>query len=174
MQEIIQSVIKSKFESIRNRNPSYSLRAFSSKLGISPGAASTIMNGKRKISQKMALRLASNLGLNEAEREEFMSPFTYDQLAQFTGPLHKKIKAISTFFEGPIDWYHLGILNIVMSESRAFSADEISQRLCLDGQLVRLALSGLAGSSLLSSGSPEDESYYFSCSKSLFSSSLNI
>ena len=53
----IQKELLQAFEAIKVRNPSFSIRAFANRLGIGSGALSQILNGRRKVSQKMAEQL---------------------------------------------------------------------------------------------------------------------
>lgn len=109
----IQETLLSKFEEKRAINPRYSYRAFAEKLRISSGALSGIITGKRKISKKMALRLASELDLTNEEKIFFLTPFSdrlhpNNQVQDKTTDLEdfaKNYKVISS-------WPYLAILTL--------------------------------------------------------------
>ena len=78
-QEIIHEVIQ-QFSQIKGKNPNYSLRAYSKKLDIPHSALSEILNGKRKLTKKMATRILINLKLVSSEQErilKFLNEFRF-------------------------------------------------------------------------------------------------
>ena len=75
LQKEVITILEEQLKKRQEINPKYSLRSFASKLGISSGALSEIMRGKRAISEKLALKLAEGLDLEGGERERFLAPF---------------------------------------------------------------------------------------------------
>lgn len=67
-QPVVAELLAAKFDAMRARNPRFSLRSYARKLGISPGATTEILRGKRRISAKLAARFAERLQLEEQER----------------------------------------------------------------------------------------------------------
>lgn len=63
--------LRSKFETINQRNPRYSLRKLAMELGISSGSLTDFLNGKRFFSQKALLKIISKLKLSEKALKEF-------------------------------------------------------------------------------------------------------
>src|SRR6185312_7812876 len=59
----------------RLKNPRYSLRAFSKKLGCSASALSEFLNGRRRFSVKVAERIVDRLNLDPQDRFELLSRF---------------------------------------------------------------------------------------------------
>jgi len=68
-QLLIQRILSERFAGMRERNPRFSLRAYAKRLGLSPGATTEILRGKRRISAKIVLRIAEKLQLEERERQ---------------------------------------------------------------------------------------------------------
>lgn len=68
-----QKTLRLHFEEIKVKNASYSLRAFARKLDLSPSALSEIFNGKRRISQKIALRVLERLNYAPNEIARLLS-----------------------------------------------------------------------------------------------------
>ena len=58
------TLVLEKLAEKRIKNPSYSLRAFSKRLGVSSGALSQIVAGKRPLTRKTALKIAEGLNLD--------------------------------------------------------------------------------------------------------------
>src|SRR3954468_13014795 len=54
-------------------NPRYSQRAFARQLGLSAGELSEILRGKRSLSLRSALRVASSLGLSPSETRHLIT-----------------------------------------------------------------------------------------------------
>jgi plasmid maintenance system antidote protein VapI len=65
MQEQIalQKLLAEKLTETRIKNPSYSLRAFARKAGLSPSALSEILSGKRRVSKALAFKIVHKLCL---------------------------------------------------------------------------------------------------------------
>ncbi len=59
----VQNLIRTNLSQIQMKNPGFSLRAYAKKLELSPSALSEILNGKRKISEKMAVRIFQRMNL---------------------------------------------------------------------------------------------------------------
>lgn len=53
------------------KNPRFSLRAFARTLAIEPSALSKILHGKRALTPKMLLRIATQLGMSDAEIKKY-------------------------------------------------------------------------------------------------------
>lgn len=65
--------LKNKLNESKRVNPAFSIRTFALRAGISAGAMSEILSGKRSISRKLAQKMATNLKLNPTERSQFLS-----------------------------------------------------------------------------------------------------
>jgi uncharacterized protein (TIGR02147 family) len=101
----LRKVLISELAQRRTRNPAYSTRAFASALKLNSGALSAIINGKRKVSARMALRLAGQLNLDPeqkakitekppTESKEIAETFSYDSVSMD----HFRLIAESQFF----------------------------------------------------------------------------
>ena len=63
----VQEALNERLIELRGKNPGFSMRAFSKRLGISSSALSEILSGKRKISKKMAAKIATRMDLTPEE-----------------------------------------------------------------------------------------------------------
>ena len=72
-QTCYRQILKSELVRRMSKNPRYGQRAFAKSLGISPGALSEILSGKRNLSAKKASQLADKLGYTSVERDYFLS-----------------------------------------------------------------------------------------------------
>lgn len=154
-QLLIQSKLRDHLHSIQQKNPSYSLRAFSKKLNLSPSALSEILNGKRKISKKMALMIYERLGANPLDIHELNTRF--DQKKQNDGKnltdldeLELEEKESLKFLELSADqfnviekWHHFALLSLIETNDFKASVEWIAKRLNITVSEVKLALERL-------------------------------
>jgi lambda repressor-like predicted transcriptional regulator len=84
------------------KNPRYSLRSFSKQVGVPISSLSSIMNGKRTISNKMKMHLAGALGwsLNEIENTRVTEEQKYHTIGLDS-------------FHIISEWYHFAILELL-------------------------------------------------------------
>ena len=136
-----------KFLELNAKNPGFTKRAFSKKLGISSGALSEILSGKRKISRKMANKLALSLGLDPSEKSQFMQSFNsgVDQI----GPELKTLKLKSDEFAVIADWIHFAILSLLKTKDFCSDPEWMAMRLGVTSPHVRKALNRLLQFSLI-------------------------
>ena len=71
-QDVIRNILSAKLCKSKLENPRTSQRSFALRLGISSGVLSDLLNQKRPITKKMALKLKSNLNLNSEEETQFL------------------------------------------------------------------------------------------------------
>src|SRR5580704_15900576 len=74
-QIVLQKILRTKLDEVRTKNPSFSIRAFSNRVGLSPATLSRILNGKRRVSKKLALKVSDKLMLDPQERSELLEHF---------------------------------------------------------------------------------------------------
>lgn len=110
----------SQIEERRRKVPSYSLRSFASKVGVSPASLSQVMSGKRKLSRKMASQIAGKLCLSPLEtrrliQSTFMERFKdySDSPAPAASAPAPGVELEMDAFRTISDWYHYAILNLI-------------------------------------------------------------
>lgn len=147
----IQNKIRLNLNQLKIRNPSFSLRAFAKKLDLSPSALSEILNGKRKISKRMAARIYERMNLSPNEMNEALSLF--DQESHKTENVHDessdKSKTIdflqlsSDQFNLIGEWQHFAILSLM--ETKGFKSDLIwiANKLNLTQKVVQTSIDRL-------------------------------
>ena len=152
-QAAVQKVLNEALVQARMRNPAYSLRAFAKKLALSPAAISEILNGKRKVSKKMAARIAAKLALDPEASRSLLDGFSPpDTAAQTHTSLHSLPDSGAVIsrqeldmdqFKLIADWYHFAIHSL--AQTRDFRDDPkwIARRLGLRIPDVKAALERL-------------------------------
>ncbi len=112
-----QTLLRSKFEELKLRNPAYSLRAFAKKTGVSPAILSLIFNGKRRPTQKLMEKIASRLLLDPREQSLL---FTFPPEVQ--EPARRSYLQLRTDqYQVLGDWRYLAFLNLI--ETKGFKND---------------------------------------------------
>lgn len=137
------SLLQGAYRTRRDRNPSYSLRAFSRAIGISPTTLSKVFRYERNLSPRNLKKLASFLELSPFEVEKL----SVRSLARLGG------KAVSRTLEEDefrliSDWYYFAILSLAKTSTCLADARWIAKRLGLSaveaqGALRRLERMGL-------------------------------
>lgn len=142
----VQRVLLTKYEELKSKNPHFSRRAFSQKLGLSAGSVCELLNGQRKISIKLAERIAQKLSLDPQERAELFKLFPEKGLRSKESDDSSKpnyLRLSADQFRVIGEWYHFAILTLM--RTRDFKSDIawIAERLGLSLTVVKTAIERL-------------------------------
>ena len=117
-----------KFEESKQKNARWSQRAYAAKIGLSSGALSEILQGKRPLSPQLKKKISAKLQLSPIEESEFFE----EEL-----PSHLKTHRLEYFklttdqFHLISDWWHYAILNLMNTKGFKPTNPYISERLGL-------------------------------------------
>ena len=116
-------------EERNNRNPSYTLRAFSRDLGISPSRLSEILSNKGNLSARSAAKIADRLNFSEDEKAYLIGLIRPDRSTMAvklrqTVDTSKHENLNFTTFTKICKWYHLAIWNLFFIE-KIQSTDQV-------------------------------------------------
>lgn len=151
----IQKLLRDRFTEAQRVNPRYSIRAYSTKVGVHFAALSAILAGKRNVSRKLAARIASRLYLDPQESAEL--------LALFPAPKNVKrglvegevldstyLKLNAQQFKVAAEWEHFAVLSLLQCSD--FDSDPvwIARRLNITEARARQVCSRLVELGLLS------------------------
>lgn len=157
-QVALQKIILTKYEEARAKNPAYSRRAFSKRLGLSAGAISEIFNGQRRVSLKLAEKIATKLSLDPQQRAELFSYFP-QKIRRKSEPI-KTDQISSNYLQLSTDqfhvigeWYYFAILTLFDAADFQSNSKWIAARLNLSEVTVKNALERLKRLEMIS----EDE-----------------
>lgn len=115
-----------KFNEGQLKNPRWSQRAFAQKLGVSSGALSEIMKGKRSISSPLKKKMASILQLSPNEQIDFFG----DDIPEHLKPARQEYFRLSVDqFHLISDWWHFAILNLIKTKGFKANHEWIAERL---------------------------------------------
>ena len=138
----------------KRKNPHYSLRAFARDLSIPAPKLSQILNNKCGLSRARGMKIASGIGLSEAETEIFLNLIESQHARSERDRLTARIKLATQnameqmridmeSFKVISDWYHFSILEL--SEIRGFemTTENIARSLNLTTDVVQSAIERL-------------------------------
>ena len=139
----IQNMLRKKLTEIQSTNPSYSLRAYSKKLGVHVGALSSILNGKRNISRDLANRIAVRLLLDPQQRSELLSLFpekkTYRKPGISDGNLEPHYLELSANqFKIVAEWEHFAVMSLLNCEDFESTHAWIAKRMGITENRAKL------------------------------------
>ncbi len=129
----IQNLIRSNLDQIKIKNPGFSLRAYAKKLELSPSALSEILNGKRKISGKMAAKIIDRMNLSPDVSSPVLSLFENkmkdldfeDSDTKNESPAPPAVidflQLSSDQFNLIAEWQHFALLSLM--ETKTFKSD---------------------------------------------------
>lgn len=129
----VAELLQKKFREIQLKNARFSQRAFAQKLGVSSGALSEMMQGKRAISAAQKKRIAEALQLSPQEQLDFFDDDLPDNLKPVR---HEYFKLSVDQFHLISDWWHYAILNLL--RTKGFQAEQswLATRLGLPTKVV--------------------------------------
>lgn len=125
-----------KFEEGRSKNDRFSQRAFAQRLGISSGALSEIIKGKRTLTTVQKKKLAPRLQLSPNEQIDFFEDELPDHLKQRRQEYHR---LTTDQFHLISDWWHFAILNLTKTKGFKPLPSWISERLGLSMKVTQEA-----------------------------------
>ncbi len=145
----LQKTLRERLDELKTKNNSFSLRAFSRLLGVSPASLSEFLNGKRVLSQKMILKMADRLCLSPDEFTTLSDKLTRDKNGIETNVSNKKIQIQNDQYFLIADWHYYAIL--CLAETKDFKSDSgwIADRLKTSKSKVSDALERLLRIGLL-------------------------
>lgn len=135
----VQIILNQKFLELKAQNPRLSLRYFAQKIGISSGALSEILKGKRKISPKLATKIAARLHLDPVDTASFIDSSLVPGESQDIAYLQLQDDQFHLISE----WPHFAILNLVKSEHCVHRATWFAQQLHLPVKITQEAIDRL-------------------------------
>ncbi len=114
-------ILKGQLKERKERNSSFSMRAFAKFLDTPASALSLILNGKRPLTKTKASAFATKLKLQGSDFDNFMDAVNKDEYSRHNETERKEKKLNSEMNYETIeldqfaivnDWYHFGILNL--------------------------------------------------------------
>lgn len=145
---VMQNLLVRELAERKQKNPLFSLRAFARQLKISPALLSLLINGKKKVTAKVAGHLIDRLNLSSSEALELLDD---------AFPLKEKLKSPKSElqvlseeqFNLISDWVHFAILELAELKTNSSNARWIASELGVDLARVLTAVQRLQRLGLL-------------------------
>ncbi len=138
------------FRRRKNRNQTYSLRAYARHLGIPASSLALILKGDRKVPQRRVESLCQKLGLSQAETQIFRmaaerSKASLKNLVSQTEPVLPSSKKLNDAEHSKIisEWEHYAFLSLMDTQDFSPKADWIAKRLGISVRRVDAVLNQL-------------------------------
>jgi uncharacterized protein (TIGR02147 family) len=160
--QLFRNILQEEIAKRCEKNPRYSLRAFSKALGLDPAAMSRILSGKIIPSAKMTRKLINELSLSLEMQEQFLNSVRSSQSSrnlQRISPFFKnsnssiavKPKELTAdVFRTIADWHHYAILELTFTPAFKAEPKYVSKALGISELEASLALDRLFTLELLS------------------------
>lgn len=141
----VQQILMRKFADMKSKNPKFSVRALAFRLGMQPGATNEILKGQRRVSRKIAVKIADRLMLDPSERTDLLRDFSLILERNTQGKRARQndlevLKLNSDQFALISDWIHFAILSLLRVKGFQSDVGWIAGRLGADELEVRKAL----------------------------------
>lgn len=138
----ILSRLRQEFTQAKKKNDQTSVRSFSKKLGLPASTISLVLLGKRKFSNRLALRLIEALPLQEIERTRLTQAIQNNKPQAATPPSDRgkrkpsvpkatEIKLSKQDYMLIRDWEHFAILSLINTNDFQYNASWIANRLTI-------------------------------------------
>lgn len=137
----IPRILLENYEKRRSLRPTYSYHSYARLLGISSGALSSILHGQRKISKKMALRLATNLKLEGSDLQAFLGE--QESAGRIADRNLNYVKIQMDQFKLISEWQHFAILSLVETKDFKNKPEWMAKRLGIPVSKVQSAVERL-------------------------------
>lgn len=136
----VQIILNQKFLELKSKNPRLSHRFFAQKIGLSSGALSEILKGKRVVSQKLAAKIAARLSLDPVDTANFVGhslvPANETKDIEYLRLQDDQFHLIS-------EWQHFAILNLIKSDQCVHRPTWLALQLNLSLKIVQDAIDRL-------------------------------
>ncbi len=125
-------------------NPSYSLRSFSNRVGVSPSVLSRVLSGKRSLTFKLALRIADALSFGPEDREHLIKLFSNKKKAETESSKLRKTRDLSVdFFNAMSEWHNYGLTQLLYVDGFREDSKWIAKALNITELQVKLTIERL-------------------------------
>jgi hypothetical protein len=134
-----RQILEKEFLTRRQRNPHYSLRAFSKMLGVPSGRVSQLLTEKRRFTPKLGAKIVKSLNYDPRQAQDFLRA-----IGETRKPGIAEVPPASSLdmekYETIADPVHFAILSLLETENFAGTAAAVAARLSISTVEARRAL----------------------------------
>lgn len=141
----VQQLLMRKFLEMKSKNPQFSVRALAQRLEMQPGATNEILKGQRRVSRKIAEKIADKLSLDPSERTDLLKDFPLTLKRNTQGRKARSqdlevLKLNADQFELIAEWIHFAILSLIRVKDFKSDVGWIANRLGVTDVEARKAI----------------------------------
>lgn len=140
--EQFRSFLQQQYLERKSRNPNYSLRAYAKFLKTSHATLSSILTGKRKITEKTVRKLSSPFGLGPQQTSQFLQPVNSQKTSSYFVIQQDAFNSMS-------EWHYDAILELTLIKKIKITASNVADILEIPEMDARFALETLERLELL-------------------------
>lgn len=165
----VQEVLRQKFLELKQKNPAFSVRSFAKILNMQPSATNEIMKGERKVSIKMAKKIAEKLMLDPQQTADLLESFTTKKSNQVDIIQSRDVLRRNAHnFEFVTNWLYQSIIIILQTRKeistdvlvKVFGVSEVNIKRVI-GRLVEMGLISInENQTIISNGTMVDENIF--------------
>lgn len=138
----------SEWEQRQLSNSQFSLRAYARYINIDRTTISAVLAGKRKLSYKNALKIASKFALSDNEKTELLQSIQSEYITNYA-PQNEILQLEEEKFRVMADWYHSAILCLANLTNNSSDPKWIAERIGISESKASSALQRLVSLKLL-------------------------
>ncbi len=145
-EDYVRDLLMMEFLGVQAKNPSYSMRAYSKKVGIPQSAISEIIGRQRKVTAKMAHKIMTGLAVAPDTIADVLGSYqSLKRSAQAAGsPASQKFQSLNMDqFHLISNWYYFAILSLLETKDAKSTPAWIAKRLGLSETQVENAIARL-------------------------------
>lgn len=143
----VQKLLQARMLEAKAKNPSFSLRAFAGKIGISPAMVSRVLSGERQVSRKLIQKIMNALMLDPEERAAVLARFPASKkrrdLRQVDAVDPSYLQLTADHFRMISEWHYFAILSLFKTKNFKSEPAWIAARLGLNLSTVTQSLERL-------------------------------
>ncbi len=147
----VQHLLQERFSALKRKNAKYSVRAFAKRVGLNSGALSSILSGKRNVSETLARRICEKLALDPQARMEILQLFPkkrrYDKPGNPVDTTYVQLSAAQ--YRVIAEWQHFGLLVLMRTQGFKNDIGWIARRLGMSPTKIEQAISRLVSIGLI-------------------------
>lgn len=147
--EVIR-IMQEEFSKAKQKNSSYSLRAFAKRLQLSPATLSGIFTQKLRVTRKAAEKVFQSIPISPERRDQILSQMSNKKNATVKGIADEEYTVIEMDqYRVFSEWYYFGVLSLAETDDFQDDPNWIAKRLNIQVRQARQTLSTLERLKLL-------------------------
>ena len=148
------TVLKDEFQRRKDVNPEYSLRSYAYEIGLHFSSLSMILNGKRRLSPRIAKRVCGSFSLSPIDQTRFMESTSpegaLDRIQIYDdGPSEEEMIIDDSYYAVIAEWEHYVVLRLFDLEGFQVTPESAAAKLGVSKERINEVFENLLSCGLL-------------------------